>query len=484
MTAVRTNLVMARSRAGKGLRAGACALVLFGVACGAATQSEPEWPALAKRWYDRAEAGYRRVDLEDAEVSVQNALRVDPERPEIRRLAARIALAQLEYDRAVQHLGTLTDSEARALRARALWYSGRIQEAADELDRLLADPDVHDAWATEVAKLARRGAGRTPFRMTGGLLAVSEMPQVQSTAMIVPLELNGEPALGMVATGVPEAVVDSSGGDQPSWVSLRFGERLEVKDVPALAQDLSGISRQVNAPIKFLIGVNLLRHLNPTVDFTGRQFVVRSFEPPPPPHATTVPLSYVRGGGMMLKAALGIEEAAPSASLLVETSMQFAVALDDEGWKKVGFGVNELKPVPNAQGVKPGVLPMLRLGAFELPQVPGVHGAPVDRIQKGLDVDLDGIAGSTLLAAFRVTLIDGGRAMWLEDMPPEAVGAVPSERAAPSEGEAPLGSEVPDAAAPPAAGTTPTAPASPAPKSAAPAGNPPPPAPESNAPAR
>ncbi|HEY3236995.1 MAG TPA: hypothetical protein VGJ84_19910, partial [Polyangiaceae bacterium] len=64
-----------------------------------------------------------------------------------------------------------------------------------------------------------------------------------------------------------------------------------------------------------------------------------------------------------------------------------------------------------------GTLPVLRIGAFELPRVAGVYGAPVADIEKGLNVDLDGLVGSGLLAAFRVTLRDRGLTMWLEPPP-------------------------------------------------------------------
>jgi hypothetical protein len=396
---------------------------LAALACGAAPSPRADWPPLAKRWFERAEKSYHQADIEDAALAIDNALRVEPRREEIRMLAARIALAELEYDRAIQHLQGFQSTDARGIRGRALWYAGRIEQAADELEALLTDPEVRDPWATSVAKLARRGAGRTPFSMSGGLVAVSEMPQAGSTALIVPLEINGEQALALIATGVPEAVIDSGpgGAGEPSWISLRFAERVEVKDVPALAQDLSGISRQLNAPIKMLMGVNLLRHLHATVDFTGRQFVVRTYEPPPPPNATTVKLSYIRGGGMLMRASMGIEQTAASASLLVETSMPFAVALDEAGWKKAGVAVTSLKAVPGAGGLRAGMLPVLRLGAFEVPEVPGVFGAPVEEIEKGLNMDLDGFVGSMLLAAFRVTLFDGGRSMWLEDLPMEAV---------------------------------------------------------------
>ncbi len=412
----------------------AAALWLTG--CLGATQSGPSWPPTAKKWFDRAEQSYRTGDVDDAELAIENALRMLPDEPEVKVLAARVALARLDYDRVLQLLGRLESSEARSLRARALWYAGRVEETADELERLLTDPEVRDTWAIEVSKLARRGAGRKPFRMSGGLLAVSEMPQVAASSLVVPLEVNGEPALGLIATGTAEAVVDSGG--EPTWLSLRFGQRVEVKDVPALAKDLSGISRQLNAPIKMLIGVNLLRHLHPTFDFTGGQFVVRSFEPPPPPRATTLRVSYVRGGGMLLRGAFSNDQAAPIASLLVDTSMSFPLALDAGGWEKAGMQTSSLKLVPNAGNLRAGTLPMLRLGAFEVPGVPGVFGAPVAELEKGLDIELDGLVGSGLLAAFRVTLVDGGRTMWLEDAPPPLpVPADPPPPPAPADEEEP-----------------------------------------------
>ena len=390
--------------------------------CAASGPKEPAWPPRAKQWFDRASASYRQVDLDDAQAAVDNALRLAPSRDEVRILAARIALARLECDRAVQLTKGMASSDARAIRGRSLWYSYRVEQAADELEKLLADPDVRDPWAEETVKLARRGAGREPFKMAGGLLAVTEMPHVAATALVVPVEINGEPALALIATNVPEAVIDSSNGAEPSWISLRFGEQIEVDDVPALAQDLSGVSRQLNAPIKLLLGVNLLRHLHPTVDFAGHQFVVRSFDPPPPPQATTVKLGYVRGGGMVLRGALGVSESAPWASLLVDTSMTFPLALDAGGWKKAGLDASKLEPVPHAASIRHGFVPLLRIGAFEVPQVPGVSATATDELEKALGVELDGFAGSGLLAAFRVTLVDGGRTMWLEDMP---AGAVP-----------------------------------------------------------
>lgn len=392
--------------------------IAFGTGCAGSGGRVPQWPPRAKQWYDRASASFKTGDIEDAEYAATRALALAKSRPEVRILAGRVALSRLEFDRVIELLEGIESADAWALKGRAHWYAGRLQRCADELEQLLADPDVRDPWAVDVARLARQGIGRRPFSMSGGLLAVAEMPRNPASALLVPLELNGEPAVGLIATGTAEAVVNSGSGGEPSWVSLRFGERLEVRDVPALAKDLSGIRQKLNAPVDILIGVNLLRHLRPTVDFAGGQFVVRSFDPPPPPQATTLHLNYIRGGGMLMRGAFGTEENAPAASLLVDTSMSFPLALDDKGWQKAGIDPKKLDSVPNAAQLRQGVLPLLRLGAFELPKVPGVFGAPIGEIERGLDVEVDGLVGSGLLAAFRVTLVDGGRTLWLEDMPP------------------------------------------------------------------
>lgn len=442
-------------------------------ACSGALGAGADWPPLGKKWFDRAESSFRQGDMEDARLSIDNALRVLPDREEPRVLSAKIALADLEYDRAVAALRGIESSEARSVRGRAHWYAGEVDRAADELEKLLADPEVRDPWAVEISRLARLGAGRKPFEVSGGLLAVTEMPRAGTTALIVPLELNGEPALGLIATGTAEAVIDSSGGAGPSWVSLRFGERVEVRDVPALAKDLSGISRQVNAPIKILLGVNVLRHMRPTFDFAGGQFVVRTFDPPPPPVATTVRLSYVRGGGMLLRGAFGPDQGAPTCSFLIDTALAFPVALDEGGWKKAGVEQASLQPVPGAAGLRQGVLPFLRIGAFDMPGVPGLAGdSAVKEREDGLGIEIDGLIGSGLLASFRVTLTDGGRTLWLEDLPRETMQQslgleAPADSLEEPE-QGPRDGEGPPAAEP----NPPTAPAAPKPQSALPAAQP------------
>jgi hypothetical protein len=409
----------------------ALALLLSLAGCASAGPGEAEWPPLAKKWFDRAQASFQAGDVEDAESAIENALHADAHRPEIRVLAARVALSRLEYAKVVTLLKDVEGTEASSIRGRALWYAGDVEQAADELERLVADPEVRDAWATDIAKLSRRGIGRKPFALSGAMVAVSEMPRMGTAALIVPLEISGEPALGLIDTSTAEMKLDSSKGSEPSWVSLRFGEKddkLEVRDVPALPQDLSGISRRVNLPIRALIGVNLLRHLHVTFDFMGGQFVVRNFEAPPPPEATAVKLSYVRGGGMLLRGAVGSSTAQQPASFMIDTSQMFPVQLDDGGWTKAGVPLTSLRAIPNQGTLRQGVLPLLRLGAFDVPSVPGVAGnESVKDRETSLGIDLDGLVGSGLFAGFRVTLVDGGRTMWLEDIPREALNQKPIE---------------------------------------------------------
>lgn len=134
------------------------------------------------------------------------------------------------------------------------------------------------------------------------------------------------------------------------------------------------------------------------------------------------------------------------ASLLIDSSLWFPVALDDAGWKKAGIEPNTLETAANSGGVRHGLLPHLQFGAFDVPDVPGVHGSQLTDYEKGLDIDLDGMVGAGFLAAFRLTLVDGGRTLWIEDVP---VG----DLSPPSETQPAAPAPTPAApAAPPAAG--------------------------------
>jgi len=385
--------------------------------CSGAVYPDGSRPEKAETWYRRAQREYKEADFDEAHDSVAKALAMVPEDAEVRTLAGEIALSSLDYAEVLRLLKGVPGTEAARLRGRALWYKGDLEGAANELEAMLNDPEVKDDWAKATSKLARRGEGRTPFELKGGMVGVVEMVVVTPVApfFVVPLEIDGEAALAMIATGSGEVVVDSATRPEPSWISLRF-DRLEVRDVPALPQDLSGISKEIGAPIKAMLGVNLLRHLNATFDFTGHQFVARSFAPPPPPAATRLDLHYARGGGMVVHSTLGADKGVPAA-LMIDTSRPFALALDTEGWKKAGVDAAQLRPVSSdpEQKLREGAIPAMRLGAFDLRGVSGLSGVPLIDMEKATGVDLDGIVGASLLYRYRCTFADGGRLLWIED---------------------------------------------------------------------
>jgi hypothetical protein len=411
------------------------------VACGATVGSQgPTRSPGATQWLERARASYRGGDFDDAREASRHAIEAAPNDSEARELAARVALVHLEYAEALRLTEGLTSTSAHGIRGRADWFSGDLEHAGDELEAMLADPSVKDDWAHAVAELARRGAGRHPFQMDGASVGEVDMPRALDrvplgAADVVPCELDGERILALVATGSSEVVLDSNSRREPAWVSLRF-DRLEVNDVPALVQDLSPISRQIGVPIKALIGAQLLRHGHATFDRRGDQFIVRRADPSPPPDASRVPLFYLRGGGMLLRAAVtaGDDALVP---LLVDSARPFPILLRDSAWTRAGVDVHTLAPVPDAPNLRHGIVPTFRLGGFDLSKTPAIEKADISDITTGLDIDLGGVVGADLLAFFRVTFADDGRFLWLEPDPTLFGAPPPPAEAAPPPTQAP-----------------------------------------------
>ena len=456
------------------------ALSSLGAACGGPAEPvTPARPKVADEWLVRARQSYRAGDIDDAKVAADSALQVAPRDPEIRLIKARVALARLDYAEALKFTEGMKSSDARQIRGRAFWYQGDLEQAADELELLLRDPQIKDPWAREVAKLARQSQGRHPFAIEGGVVAMIEMPP-SGPALVVPCELEGEQVLALVATAVGELIVDSNTRREPAWVNLRFGDRIEVKDVPALTQDLSPLSRQFGVPIKALLGVNLLRHMHVTFDRRGSQFVVRRDDPPPPPDAARIPLFYVRGGGMMVRGNVTTKDD-QQVPFLVDSSAFYPIALEDAQWKRAGVNIANLKSDPQGPAnVKVGELPLFRFGGFDLPQIPAMQGVGINDVRSALDVDVGGVVGAGLLSIFRVTFGSDGRFIWVEPDPSLAEAGPGGRRSIPPEPSRPRN--------PPPASTQPPAPppapsGSAAPPKPAPAGSaaPPQPAPSGSA---
>ena len=408
----------------------------------------PARAPLAAQWYDRAKAGFRSADFEDATEAVKRALAAAPADVEIRELAGRLALVRLDFTEALRVTEGLDSPESHGIRGRAFWFSGDLEHAADELEAMLADPKIKDAWAHAVAGLARRGQGRHPFEMDGGMVGAIEMPRqldrvTLGAANVVPCELDGERILALVATGSSEVIVDANSRHDPAWVDMKF-DRVEIKDVPALVQDLSPLTRQLGVPIKALIGAQLLRHAHATFDRRGDQFVVRRLEASSPPDASRVPLYYLRGGGMLLRATVTAHDESPI-PLLVDSSRPFPLLLQDGAWSKAGVDVHSLMPMPDDPTVKRGTLPVFRIGGFDLAKMPALEGIDLHDLTAGLDIDLGGVVGADLLAFFRVTFADDGRFMWIE---PDPTLLNPAQRPG-AEGPPPAGPAAQPAPLPP-----------------------------------
>ena len=440
-------------------------LVLGLPACGPAFDpAHPPRALLADKWFKRAEKSYRAGDIEDSHEAFKSALQAAPHDPEIRTLGARIALARLELPEVLRLTEGLTSSDVMGLRGRAHWYAGDIEQAADDLEATVQDPTVKDPWAREVSKLARRGTGRHPFALEGGLVASVDMPKAGPIGL-VPCELEGERILALLSTGVGELIVDSSSRREAAWVNLSFGDRdkIEVKDVPALVEDLSGISHQLGLPVKALLGVNLLRHMHVTFDRHGDQFVVRKLEPTPPPQASRVPLWYLRGGAAMMHISVSPtgDDMAP---LLVDTAALFPLSLGDAEWRRAGVDPQVLEPIPGSPNLRGGTVPQLKFGAFDLPKIPAVEDVP--RPEQDLGVNMGGVMGSGLLSIFRITFGDEGRFMWIEPDPSmlEAINEEAAGRRATGRPQPPPASS--------AQKTAPTPPPAPAPAPSSPAPTP------------
>src|SRR5262249_31295396 len=117
----------------------------------------------------------------------------------------------------------------------------------------------------------------------------------------------------------------------------------------------------------------------------------------------------------------------------------FPVALDTEGWKKVGVEVGSLKLIAGdpEQKLREGSVRM-SLGAFDLPRVGALYGIPLADLKKATAVDLDGLVGAGLLYPYRCTFADGGRLLWIEDDNLAEPASAPAPAAAPPVATPPL----------------------------------------------
>jgi hypothetical protein len=449
----------------------------------------------AIQWMKRANEELAALDLDEANDSIGKAAAAAPGDREIGILAARIALARLDFKGAVKALDGLEGSEAASLRARAFWYGDDLPHASEELSRALEDPAFKDPWAKPVRELAgTQGTGRKPFTLKDGSARLLEvrMPRDLNTLLLVPVEIDGQATVALIDTGVPEVVLDSKGRSSPGWVTMKFasndGSRsMEFRDVPAMVQDLSPFTKGQTVPVGAVLGMNFLRRLHLTFDRLADQLVLRREEPSTPPQMTKVPVGFYNGGGMLVRSTIRKEFEVTSA-LWVNTGVEYPLAFPDTIWKKIGV---DPKSLPTAEGKSIARLTNIRVGGLDLGPADALAGVPQieEVLAKFKGVDVMGQVGMGFLAGVRVTLAEGGRALWLETdtntplvlAPPplgqKPVGPTTKQGAPATKPAAPAASAKPAA---PAASAKPAAPAASA-KPAAPAASAKPAAPAASA---
>ena len=242
-------------------------------------------------------------------------------------------------------------------------------------------------------------------------------PRPARRGNVVPCELDGERILALVATGSSEVLVDSNSRHEPSWVEPavrpRRGEgRAGPRAGPVAPRPGSSASPSRRSSAR---SCSATPTPPSTVAATSSSSAGRTRTPPP--EASRVPLYYLRGGGMILRATVTAkdDDARPAAGRQL-APLPAAPAGHARGRRRAST-CTSLVPLPDDPTIKRGMVPMFRVGGFDLAKMPAIEGVDLHELTAGLDIDLGGVVGADLLAFFRVTFADDGRFMWIEPDP-------------------------------------------------------------------
>jgi len=247
--------------------------------------------------------------MDDAKPVLERALALDAQDPVALAGLGKIALFRDDLEAAIPWLeaaakideSSLGDLFAARIRA------GQYEAAADMA------PDINQQGREE---MLRRMAGTELYQMSGSKPVIELRWRRSHPLPLVRVRLNGRVMLMAVDTGASDLLIDDSAARladvQPMaydaltfWAgsrqavrnamvqSLKLGD-LEIRNVPAGILSLRRWSLEVNPRgdrVAGVIGLNVLRHFTPTLDYVKQRLILRRDDAAwvRPPNALAVP---------------------------------------------------------------------------------------------------------------------------------------------------------------------------------------------------
>jgi len=351
-----------------------------------------------------------RGDLVAAGRAAERALEADPGDARAREVAARLALANGQPDRAVELLRDDQDPRRVRLRARALFRLGRMEALARDLASV-EEQESADGWAAAALPLARAARGQPLYGLSGDPEA--SLPLVAGLGVpVVEISLGGRPVMALIATSADITVVDEASLPEPGLVEVGLGG-LTAGGVPALGRDLSPVGEALGVRLGAVLGLDLLLRLRATLDLPGGALRVRTAPPTHGPEAASLP--FVTFDGSFLAVHARLEEGA-EAWMTVDTAATFPVALTDAVVEAMGRDLATLPAAPGAptDDVRLLELARIQLGEVAIEGVPAVTGLVPENLSTLAGAPLGGILGASLFGQVAVSFDPEGRRLVLE----------------------------------------------------------------------
>ncbi len=261
--------------------------------------------------------------------------------------------------------------------------------------RCSTDPKVKDPWARDVAGLARRGAGRHPFEMEGGLVAASR-DAARASIGCRSARPTWSPASSTASASWrswPPARARCSStrtrATKPSWVDLRF-DRVEVEGRagaragplahhPPAGRAHQGAHRRAAAAPR-------PRDLRPPRRPVRRPPAGRAATARREPGAPLLPARRRHDPARDRHARRG-RPRFPCSSTAPARSR--CCSRTPRGRRRAST-CTRWRRCPTIPTIKRGIVPMFRVGGFDLAKMPAIEGVDSSELTAGVDIDLGG----------------------------------------------------------------------------------------------